>query len=114
MSASMHGGYEIRKTSQVRWDGTDPKIVYHKGDINTHSFRFGSSKDDNIQNGMGKWLYGDLISWDGFPSQAIRDKLSGADFESASFALIDSSFLGHLKKSRGNEAREFDINIDDD
>ena len=114
VSASVHGGYEIRETSQIHWDGTHPKIVYHKGGINTHSFRFGVLKDSKIQNDVGDWFYGDLVSWDGFPSKAIRDKLSEADFGSANFALIDSRFLGHLKKSRGNEAPEFDINIDDD
>ena len=113
MAASAHGDYEIKAASDVRWDGTHPKMVYHKDGLGTHAFRFANADDDNIENATGAWFYGDLVSWNGFPSTELRDKLSAYDFGSANFALKDSSYPGQLDNARDNLIPEFDINLDD-
>ncbi|KAI1368382.1 necrosis inducing protein-domain-containing protein [Xylaria arbuscula] len=108
-----YGDYEIKAASDVRWDGTHPKMIYHKDGISTHAFRFANADDDNIENATGAWFYGDLVSWNGFPSTALRDKLSAYDFGSAHFALMDSSYPGQLDNARDNLIPAFDINVDD-
>ncbi|KAI1376744.1 NPP1-domain-containing protein [Hypoxylon crocopeplum] len=113
VSVSQHGGYQIKAASEVRWDGTHPKTVYNKDGLSTHDFRFANADDDNIENATGQWFYGPLISWNGFPSTALRDELSAHDFGSANFALKDSSFPGQLENARGDLVPGFDSNVDD-
>ncbi|RYC62648.1 hypothetical protein CHU98_g3550 [Xylaria longipes] len=113
VAASAHGDYEIKAAADVRWEGTHPKMVYHKDGVGSHAFRFGNEDDDNIENDTGAWFYGALVSWNGFPSTALRDKLVAYDFGSANFALKDASFAGNLDTARDNFIPEFDINLDD-
>ncbi|KAI1343696.1 NPP1-domain-containing protein [Xylariaceae sp. FL0016] len=113
VSVSQHGGYETRDASDVRWDGTHPKTIYNKDSVSTHDFRFANEDDDNIENDTGAWYYGDLVSWNGFPSTELRDELVAYDFGSANLALKDSSFPVSLDSSRGDRAPEFDVNVDD-
>ncbi|KAI0013875.1 secreted protein [Xylariaceae sp. FL0662B] len=114
VAVSQHGDYETKNASEVRWDGTHPKTVYHKDGVSTHNFRFANSDDDNIENHSGAWFYGDLVSYRGFPSAAIRDKLLSHDFGSASIGFKDSSFKSHLDKARGDYVVGFDSGKDDE
>ena len=43
VAASAHGDYDTKNAADVRWDGTHPKIVYHKDGGSTHAFRFASA-----------------------------------------------------------------------
>lgn len=114
VSASQHGDYEIKAAADVLWDGNHPKMVYHKDGLSTHCFRFGNSDDDAvIENHTGSWFYGDLISYNGFPSTELRDALMSADFGSGSIAIKDSSFQSNLDNARGDRAPEFDSSLDD-
>ncbi|KAI0841621.1 secreted protein [Hypoxylon sp. FL0890] len=113
VAVSQHGNYQTKNASDVRWDGTHPKTVYNKDGLGTHDFRFANADDDNIENDTGKWFYGALVSYNGFPSTAIRDKLVSYDFGSASIAFKDSAFQGQLEKARGDFAPEFDPSVDD-
>ncbi|KAI1655053.1 NPP1-domain-containing protein [Daldinia decipiens] len=113
VAVSQHGGYQVKSASDVRWDGTHPKVVYNKDGISTHDFRFANEGDDKIENDTGKWFYGALISYNGFPSTALRDKLVAYDFGSANIAFKDSSFSGQLEKARGDLVPGFDSNVDD-
>jgi hypothetical protein len=113
VSASMHGDYQVKPASEVRWDGTHPKMIYNKDGVGSHDFRFANEDDDNIENATGKWFYGALVSWNGFPSTDLRNKLTAYDFGSATFALRDANFAGNLNTARGSFIPEFDINTDD-
>lgn len=113
VAASQHGDYEIKAASDVRWDGTHPKMVYHKDGVGSHDFRFANADDDNIENATGQWFFGDLVSWNGFPSTGLRDKLVAYDFGSATLALKDDQFAGNLNKSKSADITGFDINLDD-
>ncbi|KAI0165853.1 NPP1-domain-containing protein [Xylariaceae sp. FL1272] len=111
--ASMHGDYQIKNASDVRWDGTHPKMIYNKDGLGTHDFRFANADDDNIENDTGDWFYGALVSWNGFPSTELRDKLSAYDFGSATMAIRDANFAGNLDSAKGDYIPEFDSNVDD-
>lgn len=112
VAASMHGEYEVKAASDVRWDGNHPKIVYHKDGAGSHAFRFANADDDKIENATGRWFYGALVSWFGFPTTELRNKLTAYDFGSATFALRDANYAGNLNIARGSFIPEFDINLD--
>lgn len=111
VGASQHGNFEIKAASDVRWEGERPKMVYHKDGGSTHCFRFGTAKDDSIENHKGVWFRGDLVSWNGFPGNT-RDLLSAHDFGKANFALKDSSFPNSIGKAKPDEVT-FDTGKDD-
>ncbi|MCX5174406.1 NPP1 family protein [Streptomyces virginiae] len=96
VSASQHGGYEIKAADDVVWDGTHPKLVYHKDGASTHNFRFASSGDEPPENHYHRWIRSPLVSYNGFPS-GLRDKLFDHDFDHASIAIKDSSYPSDLK-----------------
>lgn len=99
VSASAHGDYDTRPADQVRWEGTHPKIVYHKDGGSTHAFRFAAGHDDPPENHYGVWQYPDLVGWDHFPP-GIRDTLASADFGSAQLDLRDDRFGSALERAR--------------
>lgn len=114
VATSIHGGYETRKAEDVRWEGDHAKVVYHKDGISTHCFRFATQDDDKIENHSGKWFLGPLVSFNGFPSTALRDKLFAYNFGAATIAIKDGQFQPNIDKARGkNGAPGFDSGKDD-
>ncbi|MFJ9808823.1 NPP1 family protein [Streptomyces sp. NPDC101158] len=98
VSVSQHSGYQIAARSAVRFDGTHPKIVYHKDGISTHCYRFANATDDRIENSTGGWFHPRLVGWNGYPA-GLRDRLTGANFGSATLKIRDSDFSSHLSRS---------------
>ncbi|MDQ0936698.1 NPP1 family protein [Streptomyces turgidiscabies] len=98
VSTSNHGGFTVHNRDEVRWDGTHPKIVYHKDGIRTHCFRLAGSNDEPPENHKGTWQFPALVGWNGYPS-GVRDKLTSADWGSANFGLKDGNFNSHLAKA---------------
>jgi len=98
VSTSAHGNYSTYPSSQVGWEGTHPKVIYHKDGASTHCFRL-ASMTEQPENHYGTWQYPDLVSWDNFPA-GIRDKLVGADYGSASLAIKDSAFASNLSNAK--------------
>jgi len=114
VAASAHGKYDIRKASDVRWEGDHPKIVYHKDGGSTHAFRFASPRDDDkVENHKGRWFLGPLVSYLGFPSDEIRDKLFAHDFGGASIAIKDggNAFAHNIEKAKP-KGITFDAGLD--
>ena len=102
VSASKHGGYDVRDAPAVRWDGSHPKIVYHKDGGSTHCFRFADPGDDNIENHKRVWFRGALVNYHfGFPALWIRDKLMGWNFGKATIAIKDATYQGNIDSARG-------------
>ncbi|WP_037679723.1 NPP1 family protein [Streptomyces griseus] len=99
VSTSNHGSYTVHGASEVRFDGTHPKIVYHKDGISTHCFRLAGSNDEPPENHEGTWQYPPLVGWNGYPA-GLRDKLTAYDFGSANFALKDANFASDLAKAK--------------
>nr|WP_169313868.1 MFS transporter [Stackebrandtia nassauensis] len=98
VSTSQHGDYTTDPSDKVAWEGTHPKVVYHKDGGSTHCFRLGGD-DEAPENHYGAWQYPDLVGWDNFPS-GIRDTLVNADFGSASLAIKDGAFEDNLDKAK--------------
>ncbi|KXJ96688.1 necrosis inducing protein-domain-containing protein [Microdochium bolleyi] len=114
VAASKHGDYDTKNAddSKVRWDGTHPKIVYHKDGGTTHCFRFAGSGDDRIENHKGVWFRGALINWDGLERAGVRQKLVDHDFGSASLAIKDASIKKQIDYARNGGAPGFDSGVD--
>ncbi|MFF4040197.1 NPP1 family protein [Streptomyces sp. NPDC001816] len=91
VSVSQHTGYQVAARSAVRFDGTHPKIVYHKDGVSTHDFRFANTNDEPAENVTGGWFFPRLVGWDGYPA-GYRDKLLGADFGAATIKIKDGDF----------------------
>lgn len=111
VGASQHGNYEIKAASAVRWDGDHPKMIYHKDGASTHCFRFADAGDDNIENHKGVWFRGALVSYNGFPSTQLRDKLFAYDFGKATIGFKDGTFAGNIDRSK-HSSITFDSNLD--
>lgn len=98
VATSAHGDFDIYAADQMRWEGTHPKVVYHKDGIGTHCFRPATANDEPPENHEHVWQYPALVGWDGYPA-GLREKLSAADFGSANFGLKDGNFVPHLEKA---------------
>ena len=98
VSTSAHGDFAIHAVANVRWEGTHPKIVYHKDGASTHTFRLGNSSDEPPENYYHTWRYPTLVGWNGYPA-GVRDTLSNADFGSANFGLKDANFTNLLTEA---------------
>ncbi|MEU5523442.1 NPP1 family protein [Streptomyces sp. NPDC093250] len=99
VATSNHGSFSVHARSAVRFDGTHPKIVYHKDGIGTHCFRLARAGDEPPENHEGSWQYPALIGWNGYPP-GLRDRLVSYDFGSAHFGLKDGSFASHLAAAK--------------
>ena len=82
VSTTQHSSQVTYPRSQVRFDGSHPKTVYHKDGPSTHFFRLANSNDEPPENHYHNWRYPPLVDWNGYPTVALRDKLMAADFGS--------------------------------
>ncbi|WP_255946430.1 NPP1 family protein [Streptomyces odontomachi] len=98
VSVSQHSGYQVAASSSVRFDGTHPKVVYHKDGVSTHCFRFATSNDEPPENATGGWFYPRLVGWAGYPA-GLRDTLMNADFGDATIKITDGRFASALANS---------------
>ncbi|WP_309052170.1 NPP1 family protein [Streptomyces sp.] len=98
VATSAHGRFDVHPSDRVRWDGTHPKIVYHKDGWSTHCFRLAGGNDEPPENHRGTWQFPSLVGWNGYPP-GVREKLVQADFGSAVFGLKDGNFAAHLAKA---------------
>ncbi|MGQ4389081.1 NPP1 family protein [Streptomyces sp. SAS_270] len=98
VATSAHGDFTVYGRDRIRWDGTHPKVVYHKDGIRTHCFRPAGAGDEPPENHQHTWQFPDLVGWEGYPA-GVREKLTGADFGSAHFGLRDGDFNAHLAKA---------------
>jgi hypothetical protein len=113
VGASAHGDLPFRPVSQVHFEGTHPKIVYHREGATTHALRFAHASEP-AENPEGMFVTPPLISWyelagDGISNPAMRYLLNtynyGADPEPSggTIPMKDSKFLSNLNKSRPGE-----------
>ncbi|RBQ19129.1 hypothetical protein DP939_14320 [Spongiactinospora rosea] len=112
VSASAHGNYQTKPAGEVEFleGGTNPKIVYYKDDLSTHAFDFVPPGAEPV-NHWGRWHFPDLVSWEGYPSAELRDKLTENDWGSATFALKDKddTFAKDLEKAHKDLPFDFDV-----
>ncbi|MFT9667390.1 NPP1 family protein [Streptomyces rhizosphaericola] len=98
VATSAHGNFTVHKAADVPFDGTHPKVVYHKDGASTHCFRKATAKDEPPENHYGTWHYAPLVGWNGYPD-GLRDKLLAADFGKATIGIREDRFTGHLTKA---------------
>jgi hypothetical protein len=98
VSVSAHGNYSTYDRSKVAFEGTHPKVVYHKDGASTHCFRT-AGFSEVPENHYGTWQYPTLVGWDNFPA-GVRDTFTAANFGSANLALKDGSFVSNLVKAK--------------
>ncbi|WP_433825916.1 NPP1 family protein [Actinoplanes sp. CA-015351] len=100
VSTTQHSSQKTYTRSQVRFDGSHPKVVYHKDGASTHFFRLANSNDEPPENHYHNWRYPPPVDWNGYPSLALRDKLMAANFGSATIKIKDGSFESLLNAAR--------------
>jgi hypothetical protein len=98
VSTSQHSTWKWYPASQVRFDGSHPKVVYHKDGASTHFFRLANSNDDPPENYTHAWFYPRLVGWNGYPA-GLRDKLMTANFGDATIKINDGNFNYGLEHS---------------
>ncbi|WP_328329680.1 NPP1 family protein [Kribbella sp. NBC_00382] len=89
VTTTQHSSQVTYTRSQVRFDGSHPKVVYHKDGLSTHYFRLANSNDEPPENHYHNWRYPPLVDWNGWPSTGLRDTLMNADFGSATIKITD-------------------------
>lgn len=100
VSITEHSGYATYPRSQVLFDGSHPKIVYHKDGISTHLFRLANGNDEPPENHYHNWRYPPIVGWNGWPSTSLRDRLMTADFGSATIKIDDGDFTWWLEQMK--------------
>jgi hypothetical protein len=98
VSTSQHSTWKWYPASQVRFDGSHPKVVYHKDGASTHFFRLANANDDPPENYTHGWFYPRLVGWNGYPD-GLRDKLMTANFGDATIKINDGNFGYGLEHS---------------
>lgn len=115
VSAGAHAGYDVRKIEDVLLDNGHPKIVYHKDGTSTHAMRFAKEEDDNpVENARGAWFYGAVVSYYGFPTAELRDKMCAQDWGKGHIDFIDVSFSSALDSAKGGNDIALDTTYDED
>ena len=92
VTTTQHSTVVTYARSAVRFDGTHPKVVYHKDGLSTHYFRLANTNDEPPENYYHDWRYPPIVDWSGWPSSALRDRLMNADFGEATIKIKDGSF----------------------
>ncbi|MEU8242402.1 NPP1 family protein [Actinoplanes missouriensis] len=100
VSTTQHSSQKTYTRSQVRFDGTHPKVVYHKDGASTHFFRLASAGDEPPENHYHTWRYPPLVDWNGWPSTELRTRLMTADFGAATIKIKDGSFESLLTAAK--------------
>jgi hypothetical protein len=100
VSTTQHSSQVTYPRSQVRFEGSHPKAVYHKDGASTHFFRLANGNDEPPENHYHNWRYPPLVDWNGFPTVELRDKLMTADFGSATIKIKDGSFESLLNAAK--------------
>lgn len=57
VSTTQHSSQKTYARSEVRFDGSHPKIVYHKDGLGTHFFRLANNNDEPPENHYHDWRY---------------------------------------------------------
>lgn len=102
-SYSAHGDLFTKPASELPFEGSHLKIVYHKDGITTHALRFAKS-NEYAENPYGSFLTPTITSWyqlsgDGLTNQQMRNKLNSYDYGSATIPMKDSNFLSNVNNN---------------
>ncbi|KAI0189249.1 secreted protein [Astrocystis sublimbata] len=114
VGASAHGDYDVKAASDVRFQDTHAKIVYHQEGGLTHSMRFANEDDDNIENHKGEWFLGGLVGYNGFPSDDLRNTMLNNDWDHAVPDIKDDRWSDVVERGKGGNDIPLDSSTDGD
>jgi hypothetical protein len=103
VSTSAHGGFTTYSRDQIRWDGTHPKIVYHKDGASTHAFRFAKWGEVPHAWGNGTWDTPALVTMQRM-ADAPRNALWNSQWGKANFPLT-GNLQSNINKARDADGR---------
>ncbi|MCV2886000.1 NPP1 family protein [Aestuariibacter sp. AA17] len=109
---SSHGDAITKPASELPFEGTHLKIVYHKDGALTHAMRFAKQPTEIAENPYGRFVTPTITSWykivgDGLSNADMRYRLNNYDYGSAHISVKDSSFLGSLNKAKPSSYPQF-------
>lgn len=110
-SYSAHGGLVTKAVSELAFEGTRPKFVYHKDGVQTHAMRF-AKNNEIAENPYDRFVTPTIVSWyeasgDGISNPMLRTRLNNFDYGSASIPLKDNKFISKLNESRPSAYPQF-------
>jgi len=104
-SYSAHGKVVTEEKSRLHFDEADEhvKIVYHKDDLKTHTFRF-AKPDEKAENNSKRWITPTVVDWhtmksDVISNRALRSLLNDHDFGEANCPVNDKNFPNEIAKN---------------
>lgn len=105
-SYSAHGDLYTRPRSELPFEGTHVKFVYHKEGVATHAFRF-AGNHESAENPYGRFVTPTITSWyemtgDGVTNIQMRNRLNQFNYGSASIPMKDQGqkFINNLNEFR--------------
>ena len=96
VSVSAHGNMDTRDVGSVPFEGSHPKVVYHKDGAGTHAFRF-AKNNESAENPYGRFVTPTIISWNNV-SANIRNGLDSFDYGKATIPMKSSNFLSNINR----------------
>ncbi|MCW8331038.1 NPP1 family protein [Photobacterium sp. SDRW27] len=101
-SYSAHGDLNTKPASEIPFEGSHVKFVYHKEGGLTHALRF-AKNNEIAENPYGRFVTPTITSWyeltgDFLSNLEMRNKLNSFDYGSATIPLKDSNFRTNLNK----------------
>lgn len=111
-SASAHGDLDTKAASELEFEDTHLKIVYHKDGLLTHAFRF-ADPDEIAENPYHLFVTPPIVSWyelevNGLTREQMRERLNSFDYGSATIPSKDSNFLENLNEFKPSSYPNFD------
>ncbi|WP_326567099.1 NPP1 family protein [Amycolatopsis rhabdoformis] len=102
VSVTQHSGFSTYGRDQVLFDGSHPKVVYHKDGPGTHNFRLAGTNDDPPENFYHNWRYPPIVDYNLWPSIDLRNAMINHDWHGLTTHLDDYGFkdlVGRAKPS---------------
>ncbi|MBV7328547.1 RICIN domain-containing protein [Chloroflexi bacterium TSY] len=101
-SVSEHGGMNTRNVTDIPFEGTHMKVVYHKDDGLTHAIRF-AQPGEIAENPTEGFVTPPLASWysltgDALDNAAMRERLNRFDYGSGILPIKDGRFYEKLNE----------------
>ncbi|CAM4310024.1 NPP1 family protein [Pseudoalteromonas byunsanensis] len=112
-SYSAHGDLYTKSASELPFENSHLKIVYHKDGLLTHALRF-AKYQEIAENGYNRFVTPNIISWyemqgDGINNQSLRAKLNEYDYGSATLPVKDSRFLYNINRFKPAHYPKFEL-----
>jgi hypothetical protein len=100
LAVTQHGGSHTYNRADLRFEGTHPKVVYHKDGPGTHNFRIAGANDEPPENFYHNWRFPPIVDYNRWPSIDLRNKMINHDWHGLTTNLDDNGFKSLITKSK--------------